>query len=323
MSIARRIGVAVAIAGSVVTPAIATAQRASPGYAYHLRMTSRVTRPNGRTTDYVVMAGNAIVTEQRGRFDIDEASRESGALPQKGSYILYDSTSMTIVSPRDRQIVSFPLVGLERALSSAGVSGTLVKISDVAVNFEKLGAGETMLGMATTKFRITQDYKVAAKSALTSRNDTEHVVQDFWMADEQKGFANPFARLALFRAGPGSGFDEILTRTAEAHSRMGRGVPLKTVTTATSTSNRNEVTQTVTTMEVTDLEAEKVDDDILVAPADYQLVDARELARSAPNSPAAPAGEPAKVARPAATGDAAAEAKQGFVKTLHGMGRRP
>ena len=143
------------------------------------------------------------------------------------------------------------------------------------------------------------------------------------MADEQKGLANPFARLAPPRAGPGSG--ELLTKTGEAQRGMGRGIPLRTITTSTSTSNRNEVTQTVTTMEVTGLQAERVDDDILAAPSDYQLAGLSELPRIASQGPQA--GEPAKAgksgAKPAATGNAAAEAKDGFVKILHGMGRRP
>jgi hypothetical protein len=323
MSIARRIGVALAIAGSVVPLAAASSQRASPGYTYRLRTTGRVTEPNGRTTDYVIMSGRALVSEKGGRLDVDEASPKRGAMAVKDSYILYDSTSMTVVSPKNRQIVRLSLDTLERELWAASVPGTRVTISDVAVNLEKLGAGEPMLGRATTRYRITQDFKVAATMAPVSRSSTEHIVQDFWMADEQKGLANPFARLGVFRAGPASGFGELLTRTAEARSSMGRGVPLKTVTTNTSTSNRNGVTQTVTTMEVTDLQAENVDDDILVAPTDYQAVVVSELARTAQNSQGAQPGEPAKVARPAATDNAAAEAKQGLVKTLHGMGRRP
>jgi hypothetical protein len=320
MSIARRIGVAVAIASSVVTPAAAS-QRASPGFTYRLGVTGRVTEPNGRTTEYIVMSGHALVTKKAGRLDIDEASRN--ALSEKGSYVLYDSTSMTIVAPKYRQIVRLSLEHLERELAGPSVPGMRATISDVTVSFEKLGTGEPMLGMATTRYRITQDYKVAAQIAPAKQSSTEHVVQDFWMADQQKGLANPFARLDLFQAGPSSGFGELVTGTAEARSRMGRGIPLKTVTTNTSTSSSNEVTQTVTTMQVAALQAENVDDDILVAPTDYQVVAVSELARTAPSAQGARAGEPAKVAKPAATGDAAAEAKQGFVKTLHGMGRRP
>jgi hypothetical protein len=231
---------------------------------------------------------------------------------------------MTIVAPRDRQMVRLSRANLERELTGASIPGTVVKISDVAVAFDTLGLGDPMLGMKTTRYRLTEDYKVAAVGPLMQkRNSTEHIVQELWIADEREGLANPFARLSRFRTGPASGFDEVRAKSAEARSRMGPGVPLKTVTTNTATSNGNEVTRTVTTMEISDLQKENVDDDILVAPTDYQVVAVSGLANTAPNAQGARTGQPAKVSRPAATGDAAAAAKGDFVKTLHGMGRRP
>ncbi|HEX7940207.1 MAG TPA: hypothetical protein VF488_00295 [Gemmatimonadaceae bacterium] len=324
MSLARSTAVALTIAVLVAIPATATSQHASPGFSYRLRITGRTTEPNGRTTDYVVLSGRALVTAKAGRLDVDDASPKRGAVSARDSYILYDSASMTIVAPRDRQMVRLSRENLERDLTGASVPGTFVKISDVAVAFDSLGSGEPMLGLRTTRYRLTQDYTVATLGPLMKkRNSTEHIVQEFWIADAQEGLANPFARLSFFRTGIGSGFSEIVTKTAEARGRMGRGAPLKTITTNTSTSNGNEVTRTVTTMEVSDLQKENVDDDILVAPTDYQLVTVSALANTAPNAPGARTGQPARASRPAATGDAAAQAKGDFVKTLHGMGRRP
>jgi hypothetical protein len=322
MSIARRIGVALTLAGSLAPLAAATSQRTSPGYTYRLDMTGRVSEPNGRTTDFVVMSGHALVTDKAGRLDIDRASLDRGAVAQKDSYILYDSTSMTIVSPTSRQIVRLPLEHLERALSAARASDAGVEVSDPSVNLEQLGPGEPILGMATTKYRITQDYKVATKGASTTRNSTERIVQDFWMADAPKHFANPFARLRHLGASPNGGYRDVAA-AATADRVKDHGIALKTVTTISSTSSRNEVTQTVSTMQVTELQTENIDDDILVAPTDYQAVALSDLARTAPSARGAQVGQPAKVARPAASDNAAAEAKGEFVKTLHGMGRRP
>jgi hypothetical protein len=322
MSIARRIGIALAIAGSVVTPATASSQRASPGYSYRLRLTGRVTEPNGRTTDYVVMSGRALVTANAGRLDIDEAAWKRGAIAEKDDHILYDSASMTIVSPRFRQVARLSLGDPGREALPARAPNARATISDVTVNLEKLGAGEPMLGMATTRYRLTQDYEVAATGAVQKRSSTEHVVQELRIADERQALANPFARLIQLPVGAGSGFDELSTKTAEALRSMGRGAPLEMVVTSTSTSSRNEVTRTVTTMEVSALQPENIDDDILVAPTDYQVVAPTDLARTAPSSQRPQAGN-AKAARPAATGDAASAAKGEFVKTLHGMGRRP
>jgi hypothetical protein len=103
------------------------------------------------------------VTSTNGRLDIDEASKEHGAMGEKGGYFLYDQSSMMIVSPKDKQILKFSFDDLEKGVSAltTNTPGMRITISDVAVNFEKLGPGEPLLGLATTKYRITQDYKIA------------------------------------------------------------------------------------------------------------------------------------------------------------------
>jgi hypothetical protein len=344
MSLARRTGVALAIAGSVFTVAALAPRVFSPGFTYRLKIDGRVVEPHGKPKDFVVLSGRAMVSEKGGRLDIDEASKERGALADKGGYLLYDPTSMMIVSPTDKQILKFSFDDLEHGMSSlaANVPGMRITVSDVVVSLEKLGPGEPMLGMSTTRYRLTQDYEIA----LVDRSSTEHVVEDLWIADEKKGFANPFARMGEMRVGAGNAFRELVTKTAEAEREMGRGIPLKTVTSTTSMLSRNEVTQSVSTMEVTDLEASNVDDALLTAPVDYQVMDVGaqmkamaaqlEQAKAAQNAQAAQAGEPAKAdsaptpkaaakqkAKPAAGDNAAADAKQDLVKLLHGMGRRP
>jgi hypothetical protein len=356
MPLPRRIGIALVIVGSVVTLAAAMPRIPSPGYSYRLKIDAHVVEPNGKRTEFVALSGHAMVSEKGGRLDIDEATEGRGAMAVRGGYMLYDPTSMMMVSPKDRQILKLSLQSLEQGMSAlaAAVPGVRVTISDVAVSLENRGRGEPMLGMATTKYRLIQDYELAATIAAVEHNSTEHVVRDYWIADEKKGFANPFARMGEVGVGAGSAFRELLTRTAEAEREMGRGIPLKTVTTTTSMVSRNEVTNSVMTMEVSELRAVDVDDALLIAPADYKVTDmgaqmkaiaaqngqgaqtgetpnvdstasTKPVARSARKAAAKPAAKPAPRAatQPAATDAAAEEARQGLVKALHGMIRRP
>ena len=341
MSFARRSGIALAIAGSALTLAAAAAPRVfSPGYTYRMRISGQVTEPNGKTKDYVAMSGRAMVTSKGGRLDIDEASKERGAMADKGGYILYDPTSMMIVNPKEKQILKFTFADLEKGMSAmaANMPGMRISITDVAVNFEKLGAGEEIIGMATTKYRVTQDYKIAMKVAFMNRNSTERIVQDYWMADEKAGFANPFARMGSMRPVGGGAFAELMTKTADATAKMGRGIPVKTVTTTTSTSDKGEKTTNVSTMEVTELKAGNVDDALLVPPADYQVMDmgeqtkamAAQMEQAKAAQSAEQAGQPADAAQPdsAAIGkgvvkEAAAEAaKEAAKQGLRGLGGR-
>src|SRR5215210_2214104 len=253
MTLTRRSGVALAIAGSVLTLAAATPRVFSPGYTYRMRITAQTTEPNGKTKDYIVMSGRAMVTSKAGRMDIDTASKERGAMADKGGYILYDPTTMMIVSPKDKQVLKFTFEDIEKGMGAlaANMPGMRIAITDVAVDFEKLGPGEPLLGMSTTKYRITQDYKIAMKIAFMNRNSTEHIVQDYWMTDQKSGFANPFARVGSMRPVGGGAFAELMTKSAEATAKMGKGIPVKTLTTTTSTSDKGEKTTSVTTMEVT------------------------------------------------------------------------
>jgi hypothetical protein len=342
MTLIRRSGVALAIAGSVLTLAAAAPRAFSPGYTYRMRISGQITEPNGKTKDYVAMSGRAMVTSKGGRLDIEEASKERGAMADKGGYILYDPTSMMIVSPKDKQILKFTFEDLEKGMGAlaANVPGMRIAITDVAVNFEKLGAGESILGMATTKYRVTQDYKIAMKVAFMNRNSTEHIVQDYWMADQKAGFANPFARMGSMRPVGGGAFAELINKSAEATAKMGKGIPIKTVTTSTSTSDKGEKTTNVSTMEVTELKSGNVDDALLVAPTDYQVMDmgaqTKAMAAQMEQARAAQAGQPAEGAQQPdtaasgkgvvkeAAGEAVKEAaKQGLRKGLGGMLRRP
>jgi hypothetical protein len=346
MKLARRSGIALSVAASALAIAASAPHVLSPGYTYRLRISGQVTEPNGKTKDFVMMSGRAMVNANGGRLDIEEASRERGAMTEKGGYILYDPTAMMIVSPKDKQVLRFSVDDMEKSMSalSAKMPGMNINISDVAVNFEKLGPGEPLLGMATTRYRITQDYKIAMKVAFMNRSSTEHMVQEYWMASPKKDFANPFARMSGMRPVGGGAFSELIAKTAEATNRMGKGIALKTVTTTTSTSNKNETTSSVSTMEITDLQAGNVDDALLKAPADYQVVDLGEQTKAmakqlddARATQAAQAGQPGQAdatvpdstpSMKAAAAEAAKEAakqKAGekIRKGLGGLLRRP
>jgi hypothetical protein len=343
MTLARRSGIALAVAGSVLTIAAAAPRVFSPGYTYRMRISGQATDANGKTKDYVVMSGRAMVTPKAGRLDIEESSKERGAMGEKGGYILYEPTSMMIVSPKDKQILKFTFDDLEKGMSAlaANVPGMRVAITDVAVNFEKLGPGEPLLGLTTTKFRITQDYKLAVKVAFVNRNTTEHIVQEYWMADQKRGFSNPFSRMGSLRPGGAGAFAELMSKTAEATAKMGKGIPVKTLTTTTSTNDKGEKSTNVATMEVTELKAGDIDDALLVAPSDYQVMDMGEQTRAmaaqaeqnkaqagqaadAAQAPKADSGASVKGAVKDAAAEAAKEgAKQGLRKGFGGLLRRP
>src|SRR5215217_4404354 len=125
MSFTRRAaGTALAIAGSVVTVAAAAPRVFSPGYTYRMKIDAHVTEPNGKTKDYVVMSGRAMVNAHGGRLDIEEAAKDKGAMGEKGGYVLYDPTSVMIVSTKEKQVVRMGFEDMEKGMGQlANVPG--------------------------------------------------------------------------------------------------------------------------------------------------------------------------------------------------------
>ena len=300
----------------------------SAGFTYRLRLDAHVTAPDGTTRDELLLSGRATTDGTRARLDVDSASRESGVGADGGAYVLADSTALLIVSPKERRILRYALADLDRGVAAlaANAPGTRTAIGDVSVKLESLGAGEPLLGVATTRWRLTQDYMIETVSGLIAHDATEHVVAVYTIAAAQPGLANPFARFGQL-ALAGGDFGVLTTRTSDATARMGRGVPLEIVATTTSTDERNAVATTVRTLRLTELASAAVDDARLAPPPDYQMVDvgARARAANARSTPTTAASHP-PAARPAAkpapdgtsTDDAARAAKEGFKGALVG-----
>jgi hypothetical protein len=316
---------------ALVTLVAATPHAASTGFTYRLRIDAHVTAPDGTTRDELLLSGRAITDGTHARLDVDSAARESGVGADGGAYVLADSTALLVVSPKERRVLRYAFADLDRGVAAlaANAPGTTTAIGDVAVKLEPLGAGAPLLGLATTRWRLVQDYMIETASGLVAHDATDHVVAEYALAAEQPGLANPFAHFGQLALAGGE-FGALAARTADAAARMGHGVPLEIVSTTTSTDERNAVTTTVRTMRVTELAPAAVDAARLVAPADYQMIDVGARARAAnartaqasaaSRAAAATAGamEGAKPGAKPATAGAAQTAKEGFKGALRG-----
>jgi hypothetical protein len=295
------------------------------GFTYRIRIDTHVTAADGTTHDELLLSGRATTDGTRARLDVDSAAHESGLSAADGEYVLVDSGAVLVVSPKERRILRYAFVDLDRGVAAlvANAPGTTTAIGDVAVKLEPLGAGQPILGLPTVRWRLTQDFMIQTASGLVAHDATDHVVAEYAIATETPGLANPFARFGrLARAG--GEFAALASRTADARARKGRGAPLEIVATTTSTDERNQVTTTVRTMRVTDLAPATVDDARFVARPDYQMLDvgARARATAAQSAAAnrATHAQPAKNAPANAptNGDAARTAKEGFKGALRG-----
>ena len=123
-----------------------------------------------------------MVSERGGRLDVEEAARGQGRDGRKGGYVLYDphgDDDRVAEGEADHQV---QLRGHgEGWRHSANVPGMRITISDVAVNFEKPVLRVPLLGMSTTRYRIT-DYKIAMKVAIVEPEQHGAHRSEYWMA---------------------------------------------------------------------------------------------------------------------------------------------
>jgi hypothetical protein len=185
------------------------------------------------------------------------AFRESGTPAlEKGSYIVTTDGGRTLylVDPEEQTYAEWDLEAmLEMFGSMMQAMGPILNLEIDDVEVEALGseAGPAMHGLATTHARYRTSYDMKIKVLGMGR--ANHVVneQEVWSTS---ALGDPALGVWL-RSAPTTGFAD-LDQLVEAEMSTVEGFPLKSVTRSTTTGQKNQREQTtVTTMEVTELDA--------------------------------------------------------------------
>jgi hypothetical protein len=171
-------------------------------------------------------------------------------------------SSLTTVTPARRTSMTMSS-GLGRD-AMPRVEATEAKVDRV----EKLGPGETLLGHATTRYRITESW--TTKVALANDSCARHVTRtaEMWIATDVDltGALEQVAK-ALGRSGPVDNTDALRSARSE---RMPKGTALRTVA---KSSDASGAAQKTNTTEIVELTHAALDTMLFVVPADYQRID--------------------------------------------------
>ena len=223
MSPTRRIGCLVRAAAVALVAAVAPMRAGAQDYSYAFRVTP---------SDGDAFSGSVRVSGARARVDA-EAKHGHG---HARDYLLLDDggRTVTIVNPRERsysvttgrefeQIVATAMRAAEVAMSN--------KLTDVRVEAERLGAGDTIAGYPTQRYRLTQEFTTNISVMGFGAEPEYHVViTDFWAAPDLKLMRNPLVEMLATTetvlAQTDRGFVE---RSAAARDRLFRGMPLRLI----------------------------------------------------------------------------------------------
>ena len=260
----------IALATALVLAPAAGAQ----GLSYDITTAGTGAGPHGGApVSRTFMAGHGQFAAGVSRLDITQ-SMAPGGMMGAGTYVITNAAkgTTTRVNPATRQYTVLDAAAL--AKTAAGMQqalGDMVKteILDVKVGLEDLGAGETMEGYSTLKYRLTESYTMKMTVMGHVTQSTEHGTTELWVAPQLDPLMNPGARPSASAAtGP---MDELTAQIAKAYATVRKGVVLKSVRTSDMETN-GKTRPTTMTMTITNVKRAAISPGVFEVPAGYTKV---------------------------------------------------
>jgi hypothetical protein len=192
-------------------------------YSYAFRVTP---------SDGDAFSGTVRVAGGRARVDAETRDGDKHAR----DYLLLDDggRSVTVVNPRERsysvttgrdfeQIIGTAMRAVDVAMTN--------KLTDVRVETERLGAGDTIAGYPTQRYRLTQEFTTnIAVLGFGTQPEYHVVITDFWAAPGLKLMRNPLVEmLATAETALAQSDRSFVARSAAARNRLFEGMPLRLI----------------------------------------------------------------------------------------------
>ena len=220
--LARALPAVVALAAAPL-PRAAAAQ----DYSYAFRVTP---------TDDEPFAGTMRVSGDRARMDVEGPDRG----PRDYLLLADAGRAITIVNPRERSYTTTTTEAFERIVATAlGAVQVAMsnKLTDVRVHPERLGAGDTIAGFPTQRYRLTQEFTTnVSVMGIDAESEYQVVITDFWAAPGLKLMRNPLVEmLATAETGLAQTDRGFVQRSAAARDALFTGMPLRLIVASRST----------------------------------------------------------------------------------------
>lgn len=253
------------------------------GMTYEFQIKSQSTRTGNK--EQVTMRGRGTYAGDEAKIEILEAGSSTGGSESfggKGGYFIVKGggKEMYLVSPKDKQYMKWDIANMFAGMAKMmNAVGGLVKMqmSDVKIDAQDLGAGETVQGYPTHHFRMTQNYTMTASVFGRSTKTTNATTTDYYFAPALK-IANPFVsnsdQMAMASSMDIFNNPDFKNQMMAAQAKIRKtGIPLKTVTTTVSTDSKGKTETTVSTMEMINFIKTNVPSSAFAIPSDYKMME--------------------------------------------------
>jgi hypothetical protein len=193
---------------------------------------------------------------------------------------------LAMVNVKDKQVMVLDAAALGSGMG-AMLNNPMLKMSfkDQSFSYEDLGAGETILGSRTHRYRLKQKYTLEMRVMGMRRTNVEETVTDHWIATNLKGVDE--RAMQQWAKSFGSGIKATNPELAAQMEKFIRdtkgGFALKSVVVATHNDGKKTEVDT-TTMEVVDLKPASMDASIFTWPESYAVTDLGQVLAGAADS---------------------------------------
>ena len=248
------------------------------GMTYEFTMKTQSSRTGNKET--VTMSGRGTYAGDQAKVEITDAGAmgATGLFGGKGSYFIIKGggKEMFLVDPSAKQYMAWDMAGLTVGLSKMmGAMGGMVKMemTDIHIDAEDMGPGESIQGFPTRHMRMVQNYTMTTSVFGRKSKTTNATTTDAYFSPTLK-IANPFVSNSQQMAMASDMFNnpDFKKQMMAAQAKMPKGaIPLKTVATTVSTDSKGKQETTISIMEVTNFKSIKVPESAFAIPSGYAL----------------------------------------------------
>jgi hypothetical protein len=222
----------------------------------------------GMTPGY---SGHGFALGKRLRIDIVD-----GALPplaDKGDYMLFDSTGITVVHPSKKEFVPFPLDFPNKALEQIQAMGMTITLGDMAFRFDTLPGVDTIAGYPTRHYKQTIGYTITMDGMGVSQQMKSQATNEYWMAMVPGLGLSPLQQAGQVGGGMQSmsalpQFKELAVKIDSVSRRMTGSAVRVRATTNSDTGGAGTVGLDMTS-EMSNLKRVMMAETLFVVPSDY------------------------------------------------------
>ncbi len=224
---------------------------------------------SGMTPGYT---GHGVQTGNRVRIDITD-----GALPplaEKGDYIVFDTSGMTVVHPAKKEFVPIPKDFASKMFEQMQSMGMSITVGASSISLDSLPGTDTIAGYPTRHYRSTLTYSMTLEGMGMSQQLKSTTTGEYWTAQIPGLSTSPLQRTNQLTGGQGmssiSAVGPLKDLASKSDSVMRRmsGIALRTRMNSTSDTGAGDMSLDMNA-ELSNLKRAPIDDTLFVIPADY------------------------------------------------------